>query len=101
MGVQLNEDKYGVFTTTLNVAQIAQATSAEQTFPITGLKIGDFVAVSKPTLHAGVGIVNARVSAKDTLAIQFLNTTAGAITPGSEPYSVFWFRPERTVRAPS
>lgn len=101
MGVQLNEDKYGVFTATLNVAQIASATSAEQTFTITGLKIGDFVSISKPTLHAGVGIVNARVSAKDTLAIQFLNTTAGAITPGSESYMVFWFRPEKTVRAPS
>lgn len=54
------------------------------------------MSISKPTLHAGVGIVNVRVSAKDTLAIQFLNTTAGALTPGKETYLVFWYRAEKT-----
>lgn len=101
MGVQLNEDKYGVFTATLNVAQIAGTTSIEQSFAVPGLHLGDFVSISKPTLHAGIGVENARVSAKDTLAIQFLNTTASPVTPGPESYMVFWFRPERTVRAPA
>ena len=94
MGAMLTEDRFGVLTKTLTVAQIAAATTAEQTFTVNGLRTNDFIAISKPTLHAGVGIVNARVSAKDTLAIQFINATASPVTPGAEAYNIFYFRPE-------
>lgn len=94
MGAMLTEDRFGVLTMTLNIAQIAAGTSAEQTFTVRGLRLNDFIAVSKPTLHAGIGVGNARVSAKDTLAIQFFNTTAGAVTPGTEVWNIFYFRPE-------
>ena len=51
--------------------------------------MGDKVSVAKPTTQAGLGIVNARVSAANTLAITFMNATAGAIVPtASETYQV-------------
>ncbi len=82
-----------VYTATINPASIAAATSAEQTFPVTGLAVNDVPVVIKPTATAGVGIVNARVSATDTLAITFMNATAGALDPASESYTILAFRP--------
>jgi hypothetical protein len=37
---------------------------------------------------------SARVSAINTIAIQFVNPTAGAVDPALETYLVFWCRPE-------
>lgn len=83
---------------TLSPAQVAINTTAEQTFTLNGLKIGDLVNVNKPTAQAGLGIVGARVSAANTLAITFANVTAGAITPtASESYLVDVIRPEKAV----
>jgi hypothetical protein len=67
----------------------ASATTAEQTFTVQGLRVGDVVYVSKPTAQAGLGIVGARVSAANTLAITFVNVTTSAITPtAGEVYQV-------------
>ena len=62
---------------------VAANTTAEQVVPTTvpGLQVGDFVAITKPTAQAGLGIVGARVSAANTLAITYVNATAGALTP--------------------
>lgn len=76
------------YTVTIDVASVAANTTAEQTFTVTGLNTDDAVMVSKPSLDAGLGIANARVSAKDTLALTFVNPTAGAIDPSSEEYKV-------------
>lgn len=75
----------------LSPALIAQGTSAEQTFTVNGLAVGDFVWVNKPTTQAGLSIGGARVSAANTLAITFVNTpnAGGNITPtASETYLV-------------
>ena len=83
---------------TLSPTSVANATSAEQTFALVGLHLGDFVDVSKPTAQAGLGIVGTRVSAKDVLAITFMNATAATITPtASEIYTVQVNRPENLV----
>ena len=72
---------------TLSPGLIAPDTSAEQTFTVNGLHLGDFVDINKPTSQAGLGIVGVRVAAKDTLAINFINATAATITPtASEAY---------------
>lgn len=92
-----NAANISVISATIDPASVAAATSAEQTFTVTGLKVGDQVAVSKPTATAGLGIVNARVSAADTLAITFMNATAGAIDAGSETYTILVVRPERNT----
>ena len=83
-----------VYKQTLSPAQVAANTTAEQTLIVTGLKASDTVlSVVKPTADAGLGIVGARISADDTLAITFANVTAGALTPtASEDYLVMVMR---------
>lgn len=99
MGVQINEDRFGVIQQSLNVASVGANTTAEQTFTVQGLRVGDVVFVSKPSLSAGLGVCNCRVSAPDTLALTFNNNTAGAIDPAAENYLIFWFRPEKISAA--
>ena len=78
-----------VYKPTLSPASVAANISAEQTFTVVGLKAGNHVTVNKPTTQAGIGIIGARVSAKDTLAINFVNVTAGAIVPtAAQVYTV-------------
>ena len=89
-----NAQSINVVSVTFNPASVAAATTAEQTVTVTGLKTTDLVFVRKPTLTAGLGIAGARVSAADTLAITFVNATAGALDPGSEVYQVLVVRPE-------
>lgn len=94
--VDRNGNSFGVATITLDVGSVAANTSEEETFTVEGLETGMFVAVNKSDLDAGLGIANARVSAADTLALQFINTTAGAIDPASETYTLFWWKPNQT-----
>lgn len=95
MGVMINEDRFGVVALSVNVGSVAANTTAEQDFTVRGLRVGDFVAVNKPGLSAGLGIVNARVKAANTLAVTFVNATAAPIDPAAETYHVFWFRAEK------
>jgi hypothetical protein len=96
MGAMMNEDRWQVVTFTYDPASVAAATTAEQTVTVNGLRVGDFVfRPSKPTLTAGVGIVNARVSAANTLAVTWVNATAAAVDPPSETYSILVMRPEK------
>ena len=81
-------------TVTFNPAAVATATTTEQTTTVLGLKVGDFVITQKPTNTAGVGVVNARVSAADTLALTFVNPTAGSVDAASESWSFLVIRPE-------
>ena len=93
-----NLPKQSVISVTLSPAAVSANTSAEQTFTVNGLQAGDHVAVNKPTAQTGLAIVNARVSAANTLAITFGNFTAGSITPtASEVYLVLLSRPDRTI----
>lgn len=74
---------------TLSPVSVAANTTAEQTFTVNGLQLGDFVNVTKPTAQAGLGLANCRVSAANTLAITFSNNTVAAIVPtASEIYTI-------------
>jgi hypothetical protein len=89
-----------VLMVTLSPATVAATTSAEQTFTVSGLQLGDMVEVTKTQLQAGLGIGNSRVSAANTLAIQFLNVTNGTLTPAAgETYFVEVTRPENLSSA--
>jgi len=94
---QGNVKGFGVATITFNPAAVSAATSAEQTVTVPGLLVGDMVWVNKPSATTGVGIVGCRVSAADTLAITFMNATAGSVDPASESYSVLWIRPDASA----
>jgi hypothetical protein len=85
---------------TFDPASVATITTAEQTTTVTGLQVGDFVIAQKPTNTAGVGVVNCRVSAANTLAVTFVNPTAGGVDAASETWRFLVFRPE-AVSLPS
>jgi hypothetical protein len=71
-----------LYTQTLTPTSCASATTNEQTYTVTGLISGTPVWVNPQTsLPAGIGIYGVRVSAANTLAINWLNTTGAAITP--------------------
>jgi len=83
---------FTVITATLAPVSVAANTSAEQTFTVTALPFinssPSTVIVNKPSLTAGVVMGGARVSAANTLAINFMNLTAAAVTPVSEQYTI-------------
>lgn len=85
----------GVLTVTLDLASVAAATSAEQTFTVPGLQTTDavFLCVSS-SLNNGLGIVGARVSAANTLAVRVMNATAGALDAASATFTLLVVRPE-------
>jgi len=81
-----------VYSATIDPASVAINTVAEQTFTVTGLTTGDKVVVNPPSLSAGLGIAGARVSAANTLAINFVNPTGAAIDQASGTWEVIAFR---------
>jgi len=90
-----------VLNVVLSPVSVGAATTAEQTFPVTGLKPADsltpgdqILMVTKPTAQAGIAPTAWRVSAADTLAITFVNATASPVVPTAlETYQIVIFRP--------
>lgn len=77
-----------VLEETLDVAAVAANTMAEQTFTITGLDTTQAVEVTAPALTSGLFYISARISAANTLAIVFNNTTGGGITEGNAVFII-------------
>lgn len=74
----------------LTPAAVAANITAAQTFTIAGLETTDHVtAVSCAVAQtAGLFIADARVSAANTLSVQFGNLTAGSLTPTAGSYYI-------------
>lgn len=81
-----------VYLTTQNPAAVAANATAEQDFTVTGVATGSVLAISKPTVTAGLGIVNVRAKAANTVAVTYINVTAGALDAGAENYWLVEFR---------
>jgi uncharacterized protein YijF (DUF1287 family) len=79
---------------TFDPAAVATVTTAEQSLTVQGLAPGDLVFWQKPSNTAGVGVVNMRVSAANTLQVIFVNPTAGSVNAASETWTLLVFRPE-------
>ncbi len=77
-----------LYSQSLAPVSVAANTTAEQTFTVTGLLANTVVWVNKPSWTSGLGIAGVRVSAASTLAINYLNVTAAAITPPTETYLI-------------
>lgn len=80
---------------TLTPVSVAAATCAEQTFVISPLQPviqninpTDVVEVFWPGSATAVGIVGARVTALNTIAITFVNPTLGALVPTAGVYTI-------------
>lgn len=80
---------------TINLPSVSAATSREVTVGIPGVKVGDYVLCTKPTLEAGLIFGTTRVSAIDEVLVTIANVTAGAIDEGSEDLTFLIVRPER------
>lgn len=80
------------YTQTITAASVGAATVAEQTFTVTGLTTADTVVVNTAAISNAVGIAGVRVSAADTLAVRFVNPTAGALTPTAGTWTILAFR---------
>ena len=80
-----------VFTQLLTPVSVAANTSAEQTFTVPGLVVGTKVAVTKESVTPGLSLAGARVSAANTLAVNFANNTAAPIVPPPEVYMLSVF----------
>jgi hypothetical protein len=96
--------KLGVFSINLTPAVVGTGGSVEQTFATTGIGLltTDLVFVSKAAAQSGLGIVGARVSAADTLALTYGNMTAVSITPtANEVYKVGVLRVQPNWSAPA
>lgn len=71
----------------------AAATYQEQTFAVTGLLVGDAVIVNPPAApNTLIDVTRARVSAANTLALTFFNSTAAANTPIAGVYRIVVLR---------
>lgn len=81
-----------VYTPSLTPANVGATTTAEETYTVAGLTTGDTVTVNVPGAVAGMGLVGARVSAADTLALTWLNLTAAPKAPPSGTFRVLAVR---------
>jgi hypothetical protein len=77
-----------LYVTSLAVTSCAATTSVEVTTTVTGLVVSSSVAVTKPSVTPGLTVVGARVSAANTLAVQYMNMTTNAISIPTETYTI-------------
>lgn len=78
-------------TQSLAPVSVAANTTAEQTFTVAGLVAGTEVYVTKPSVTPNLVVAGVRVSAANTLAINYANNSGAAIVPPTEVYSIAYF----------
>jgi hypothetical protein len=95
--------KVGRFAITLTPSAVAATSAPIQNFAATGIGLltTDTVVVTPPSGTAGVTQGGTWVSAADQLTIQFINPTAGSLTPPSGTYYVTVFRVQPNWSAPA
>ena len=95
--------KIGTFSISITPSAVSATTAPVQTFAATGIGLltTDAVVVTPPGTTAGVVQAAAYVSAADTLALQFVNPTAGSLTPPAGTYVVTVFRVQPSWTAPA
>lgn len=98
-----NVQKIGRFAISLTPSSVATITAPVQNFAATGIGLltTDSVVVTPPGATAGVAQAAAWVSAADQLSIQFVNPTAGPLTPPAGTYLVDVFRVQPNWTAPA
>lgn len=89
-------------TLTWSATTVAANTTAELTVTIAGLIIGDLcdLYLTSGPMLTGLQISNVRVSAANTLAVTWVNTTAGVLTVPVGTWSMNITRPENQTFLP-
>lgn len=100
MGVQLREDKWAVFSASIDLASVDTATAADQNITVPGLRPGDIViAAAGIGASAGLTFAGGRVTAADTLILRMANNTGAPIDQDATAVVVLVFRPEKVDNA--
>ena len=79
-------------TATLDFGSIAAAASEDKTIAVTGVAVGDSVALGLPAAPAAGIVFNGFISAADTVTVRATNITAGAVDPDSADYTAMVFK---------
>lgn len=89
-----NASSINLVAATVDLGSVAANTSEEETFTLTGVKVGDFVSVQKEDLEAGIILGSARVETDDVVTVEVVNTTASPVDAASATMTVLVVRPE-------
>ena len=81
---------------------VGATSTAELTATINGLQVGDVIsgAITLAAMTTGLSYTNWRVSAANTVAVTWVNATAGALTPPTV-WLLEWIRPENPTFIPT
>lgn len=79
--------KGSMVAVTLTPASVAAATSAAQTLTLPGVSVGDAVICVNDPIANSTAAGNVRVTAANTISMQFSNPTAGALSPTAGVYT--------------
>lgn len=74
---------------TLTPAAVPASLTVEQSFTVIGVDVGMTLAVNKPSTQVGLAVMAARVIAKNTVGITYLNVTSSPITPTASEVYIF------------
>jgi hypothetical protein len=89
-----NVASMNIVTATVDLGSVAANTTEEEDATLNGVKVGDVVIPIKPTLEAGLAIIQARVDEADSLKLTVANVTASPIDEASETLTFLVVRPE-------
>jgi hypothetical protein len=76
----------------LTPAAVATIVAPYQNVTIPGVRVGDLVIPMGNPISNNVALVAARVASANTVALQFVNPTAGSLTPTAGTYSFLVLR---------
>lgn len=85
--------KSSMVSVSLTPASVAAATAAYQTLTVPGVSVGDSVICVTDPIANSTAVGNVRVTAANTVSMQFSNPTAGALSPTAGTY-VFMVIPQ-------
>lgn len=77
------------YSVSITPASVSTITSPEQTFTVPGIVLATdaVIGIEPPSNVNGVSLTYARVTADNTIAIKFVNPTAGSVTPAAGLYN--------------
>lgn len=90
-----------VMQATVDLGSVAANTTELEDATLTGVKVGDIVIAVKPTLEAGLAIIQCYVDEADNLKITVGNFTGSPINEAPETIDFLVVRPESTDNYPS
>lgn len=73
---------------TLNPSAVSANSVSRETFTVSELTTDMNVVVSAPSLEAGLFLIQARVTAANTLELSIWNTTGAEVNPASQAFNV-------------